>query len=100
MSGIFRIFDFLFADIFFVFEGQDALLLDFLGEGGLDIFFFLVVTEGLRVTFVVLSLLLLRLSLDFAELVLVEAVEALVVEVAFPVALTDFVEIIHVELNR
>jgi len=47
-----------------------------------------------------LPLLFLGLPLDFCEFVLVEAVEALMDKIALLVALTDFVEIVHVQLNK
>lgn len=61
--------------------------------------FLLQLTLHLLLTVLRSPLLFLRLSLDFSESLLIVAVEALMVEVAFRVILSYFMKIVHVELH-
>lgn len=61
--------------------------------------FLLQLTLHLLLTLLRSPLLFLRFSLDFSESLLIIAVEALMVEVAFRVILSYFMKIVHVELH-
>lgn len=61
--------------------------------------FFLQLTLHLLLTLLRSPLLFLRFSFDFSESLLIIAVEALMVEVAFRVILSYFMKIVHVELH-
>lgn len=91
-----------------------SLLLNLLGTGSVDSFVLLnlqnFVGFVLPMVFVLAGEILIRVSnfaflllwfsLDFRKFVLVEAVETLVHKVALLVGFTDFVKIVHVELNN
>lgn len=61
--------------------------------------FFLLLTVHFLLTLLRSPLLFFRFPLDFSESLLIVAVKALMVEVAFCVVLSNFMKIVHVELH-
>ena len=76
-----------------------SLFPDFFDGGSAKSFFIFVLAKDFLIGLLIFSFLFFWFPLDLAEFVLVESVEALMMEVAFRVVLANFVEVVHVELS-
>lgn len=81
------------------FHGLGFLLNLFL-RGRTGVFLLFMLTLDLLVSLLILSLLLFWFSLDIYEILFIVAIKVLMMEVAFRVVLSYFMEIVHVELNE
>lgn len=64
------------------------------------VFLLFMIALDLLISLLILSLLLFWFSLDVHEILYIVAIKVLMMEVAFRVVLSYFMEIVHVELNE
>lgn len=98
VSRVFQLFHFLHTHLFV----NPRLFLDSLHKNRLipyrHVFFTLVLPIVFRV--LIFSFLFFRLPMNICQFLLIAAVEAVMMEVAFSIIFTNLVKVVHVELNE